>query len=81
MSVDRNMITHEMLEEVMQCETAEDLIALAKTKGIEITKEEADAYLEELSSVSLDAEDIDNIAGGKAPGGGDKSSIPPESRY
>ena len=80
MSVDRNMLTHEMLEEAMQCETAEDLIALAKTKGIEITKEEAEAYIEELSSVELEDGDLDNVAGGKAPGGGDKS-LPPESRY
>ena len=69
MSVDRNMITHERLEEVMQCETAEDLIALAKTKGIEITKEEADAYMEELSSTPLEAADLDSIAGGKHKGG------------
>ena len=69
MSVDRDKITKEMLEEAMQCETAEDLIAFAQTQGVEITKEEADAYLDELSSVALEAEDLDSTAGGKHKGG------------
>ena len=80
MSINRNEITKEMLEKAMQCETAEDLIAFAKTQGLEITKEEADAYMEELASCELEDGDLDYVAGGKAPGGGDKS-IPPESRY
>ena len=70
MSIYKNEITKEMLEKAMQCKTAEDLIAFAKTEGVDLTKEEAEAYFDELSE----------FAGGKAPGGGDKS-IPPESRY
>ena len=69
MSIYKNEITKEMLEKAMQCKTAEDLIAFAKTEGVDLTKEEAEAYFDELSE-----------SGGKAPGGGDKS-IPPESRY
>ena len=80
MSINRNEITKEMLEKAIQCETPEELVELAKTKGIEITVEEANAYLDELSEYELDAGDLKYVAGGKAPGGGDKS-IPPESRY
>ena len=80
MSINKNEITKEMLEKAVQCNTAEELIALAKSQGVEITKEEADAYLDEMSEWDLDAVDLEQIAGGKAPGGGDKS-IPPESRY
>ncbi len=80
MSINRNEITKEMLEHAIQCETPEELVELAKTKGIEITLEEANAYLDELSEYELEAGDLKYVAGGKAPGGGDKST-PPESRY
>lgn len=80
MSINKNEITKEMLNEAVQCKTVEDLIAFAKTKGIEITKEEAEAYMDEMSEWHLGFGDLEHIAGGKAPGGGDKS-IPPESRY
>ena len=46
------------------CETAEDLIAYAKTEGVELTKEEAEAYLEELSEFELKDGDLRHVAGG-----------------
>ena len=39
-------------------------MALAKTGGIELTKEEAEAYLAELEDVELDAAALKNVAGG-----------------
>ncbi len=80
MSIDKNEITMEMLEKAMQCETSEELVELVKTYGMDITVEEADAYLDELSECELEEGNLKHVAGGKAPGGGDKS-IPPESRY
>ena len=38
MPVNKSEITEEMVEKAMQCKTAEELIALAKTNGIELTK-------------------------------------------
>ena len=49
MPVNKNEITKEMLEKAMQCKTAEELIAYAKTAGVDLTKEEAEAYFDELS--------------------------------
>ena len=80
MSINKNEITKEMLEKAMQCKTADDLIAFAETEGVDLTKEEAEAYFDELSECELKDGDLKHSAGGKAPGGGDKS-IPPESRY
>ena len=80
MPIDKSKLTNDMLEKAANCNTADDLIALAKTSGIEITKAEAEAYLDELQNVELKDGELKHIAGGKAPGGGDKS-IPPESRY
>ena len=64
MPIDKSKLTKEMIEKAAQCETAEELIALAKTEGIEITKEEAEAYLSELENAELDMATLDNVAGG-----------------
>ena len=64
MPINKNEITKEMLEKAMQCKTADELIALAKASGYEITKEEAEAYLVELTDVELDEAALKKIAGG-----------------
>jgi len=65
MPIDKKELTKEMLEKAMQCKSADELIALAKTGGFEMTKEEAESYMEELSDFELDGEALKNIAGGK----------------
>ena len=64
MSINKNEITKEMLEKAMQCKTVEDLIAFAKDEGVELTKEEAEAYMAELADVELDGAVLKKIAGG-----------------
>ena len=64
MPVKKNELTKEMLEKAMQCKNAEELTALAKMGGYELTKEEADAYLAELSDVELDDTALKRVAGG-----------------
>ena len=53
-----------MIAKAMQCKTAEDLIAYAKTEGVDITREEAEAYMAELTDVELDEAALKKIAGG-----------------
>ena len=65
MPVNPNEITKEMLAKAMQCKSADELIALAKTGGYELTKEEAETYMTELSDFELDGIELKNIAGGK----------------
>ena len=62
--LDLNSLTKEQIEKAMACNTPEELIALAKTEGIEITLEQAEAYLEELQDVELNQETLDKVAGG-----------------
>ena len=57
-------ISPEFLAKAMQCETAGEMIELAKANGIELTKEEAEAYLEELTDVELDEKMLAKVAGG-----------------
>ena len=64
MPINKNEITKEMIEKAMQCKTAEELIALAKTGGIDLTKAEAEAYMAELTDIELDNETLEKIAGG-----------------
>ena len=64
MPVDKNEITKELLEKAMNCKSAEELMALAKSEGIELTKEEAEAYMAELADVELDGREMKNVAGG-----------------
>ena len=80
MPINKNEITKEMLEKALQCETecetVEDLLALAKAEGIELTKEEAEAYLDELSECELKDGDLKHIAGGKIVAVGNCSERP-----
>ena len=64
MPINKNEITKEMIEKAMQCETADELIALANSEGIELTKEEAEAYLAEMEDVELDSDALKQVAGG-----------------
>ena len=65
MPINKKELTKEMFEKAMQCKTADELIALAKTAGCEITKEEAEAYLAEMKDLELDDERLKNVAGGR----------------
>ena len=64
MPINKNEITKEMLAKAMQCRTAEELMALAKTEGMEVTKEEAKAYLAEIYEIELEEEELEKVAGG-----------------
>lgn len=64
MPINRNELTKEQVMKAMQCKTADELIALAKAEGYEITKEEAEAYMAELADVELDEEQLKKAAGG-----------------
>ena len=52
--IEKSELTSEMIAAAMQCKTADELIALAKAGGYEITKEEAGAYMAELADYDLD---------------------------
>ena len=64
MPISKNELTKEMIDKAMQCKTAEDLIAYAKTEGVDLTKEEAEAYFDELSECELKDGELKHIAGG-----------------
>ena len=64
MPIDRIELTKEQVAKAMACKTAEELMAMAKAEGIELTKEEAEAYMAEMEDMELDSESLKNVAGG-----------------
>ena len=64
MAINKNEITKETLEKAMQCKTADELMAMAKSEGFEITKDEAEAYFAEFADIELDEKALRNVAGG-----------------
>ena len=65
MPIDKSKVTKDVIQRAKQCKTADELIALAKTVGFDITKEEAEAYLDELEDFELNSKALDKVAGGE----------------
>ena len=64
MKIDKSKLTAEMIKKAKDCKTPEELIALAKLIGIELTKPEAESYMAELEDFELDSRQLEKIAGG-----------------
>ena len=64
MPIDKSKITRDMIKKASQCKKVDELIALAKAEGFELTKEEAESYLAELANYELDSKALDKVAGG-----------------
>ena len=64
---DINSLTKEQIAQTAKCKTPEELIELAKTGGMELTVEQAKAYLAELQDIELDDKELEKIAGGSCP--------------
>ena len=59
-----NELTKEQIQKAMACESVEELMELAKAGGVELTKEEAEAYMVEMEDVELDSDVLKQVAGG-----------------
>ena len=57
-------LSQELIAKAMQCETPEQLVELAKSEGIDLTKDEAQAYLDEMDDFELDRQQLKAVAGG-----------------
>ena len=64
--IDKGTLTKEQIEKAMACKTADELMKLAKIGGYEMTQEEAEAYIAELSDFELDGETLSKAAGGSS---------------
>ena len=60
----REELTKEMVKKALRCKDADELLALAKSEGYEMTREEAEAYMAEIDDFQLDDEALKAVAGG-----------------
>ena len=74
--INRNELTKEQIEKAMACETAEELMALARREGVELTKDEAEAYMAEMADFELEEEMLSKAAGGGCYGRCDVDNPP-----
>ena len=65
-------LNKELLAKAKEAKTPEELIALAKENGMELTEESAKAYLDLLhpQTGELSDDELDNVAGGGCHNGG-----------
>ena len=64
MPINKKALTQEQIMKAMKCKSADELMALAKTEGVDITKAEAEAYMAELADCELDEAQLQKAAGG-----------------
>ena len=64
MPINKKELTKAQVAKAMQCKTVDELMALAKGSGFDITKAEAEAYMAELADVELDEAQLQKAAGG-----------------
>ena len=62
--INPNTLTKEQTAKMMACETADELMALAKAEGFDITKDEAEAYIAEMADYELGEATLKSAAGG-----------------
>ena len=61
-------ITQEQIRKAMGCKTKEELFALAKAEGIELTEEEADKFFSSISEKKVNLDELEDIKGGACYG-------------
>lgn len=63
-NINMNELTQEQIIRMMNCETAEELMAVAKEEGYELTHEEAEQLMAKFENFELSEEALKNVAGG-----------------
>ena len=66
MKINGQEISKEFMAKALQCDTPEELTALAKKEGIEITAKQAEEYLAKMEDIDLDSAQLKQVAGGGA---------------
>ena len=65
MKIDGKELSKEVLAKAIQCDTPEELVKLAKEVNLEITAEQAAAWIAEMDEIDLGSEQLQAVAGGK----------------
>ena len=63
-NINEMTFTEEQIEAAQNCETADDVLALAQEVGIEITRQQAEAFIQETQNCELDDDALEDVNGG-----------------
>ena len=58
-------ISQQAINEALRCDTVDALLEVAEKHGIDLTREEAEVFLEEMDDIDLDHKVLAMVAGGK----------------
>ena len=56
--------TKEQIRKAMECKTVDELLAYAKSEGVELSREQADEYIAQLGKRKLTNEELSQVVGG-----------------
>lgn len=56
--------TEAQIRKAMECKTADELLALAKAEGVELTRDQAEEYIKLMGARELTDEELAKVAGG-----------------
>lgn len=62
-------MTKEFFEEASKFKTVDELTAFCKEKGVELTKEQAEAFIAQVGEGELSIDKIEEVSGGSLCGG------------
>ena len=63
--------TKEQIRKAMNCKTVDELLALANSEGVELSREQAEEYIAQLGKRKLTDEELAQVVGGFGSGGCD----------
>ena len=66
MKINGKEISKELIAKAMQCDSPEELVALAKAEGIEMTPKQAEAFFEKMEDFDLSSDQMKQVAGGNS---------------
>ena len=60
--------SQEQIKKAMSCKSGEELLALAKSEGVALTKEEAEKFFQSLTDKKINLDELENVHGGACYG-------------
>ena len=62
--INRDELGTEQIKKATACKNADELMKLAEEEGFDLTREEAEVYIDEMSDMELDEAALGEVAGG-----------------
>ena len=56
--------TKEQIRKAMECRTVDELLAMAKSEGVELSREQAEEYIAQLGERKLTDDELAQVVGG-----------------